>query len=61
MLFAAVHESAFGTKRTIAALQQFGRFWTKADIDQPLLKLCFRPLDLAVDDPSRFREGFGRR
>jgi hypothetical protein len=25
--FAAVHESAIGTKRTIAALQQFVRYW----------------------------------
>ena len=46
---------------TFAAVQQFGRFWTKADIDQPLLKLCFRPLDLAVDDPSRFLKGLGWR
>jgi hypothetical protein len=35
MLFAALHESAFGTKRTIAALQQFVRYWTRADIEQP--------------------------
>ena len=28
MLFAAVHESVIGTKLTIAALQQFGRYWT---------------------------------
>jgi hypothetical protein len=28
MLFAAVHESGYGTKRTIAALQQFVRYWT---------------------------------
>jgi hypothetical protein len=27
VLLAAVHESAFGTKRTIAALQQFVRYW----------------------------------
>jgi hypothetical protein len=27
MLFAAVHESASGTKRTFAALQQFVRYW----------------------------------
>ena len=26
--FAAVHDSANGTKRTIAALQQFVRYWT---------------------------------
>jgi hypothetical protein len=26
-VFAAVHESAYGTKRTIAALQQFVRYW----------------------------------
>jgi hypothetical protein len=31
MLFAAVHESASGTKRTIAALQHFVRYWTRAD------------------------------
>jgi len=28
MLFAAVHESAFGTSRHFAALQKFGRYWT---------------------------------
>jgi hypothetical protein len=33
MLFAAVHESAFGTKRTFAALQQLVRYWTRADIE----------------------------
>src|ERR1039457_6879031 len=27
---------AFGTKRTFAALQQFVRYWTRADIEQPL-------------------------
>jgi hypothetical protein len=26
--FVAVHESAYGTKRTFAALQQFVRYWT---------------------------------
>jgi hypothetical protein len=28
MFFAAVHESGYGTKRTIAALQQFVRYWS---------------------------------
>ena len=31
MLFAAVNEFGFGTKRTIAALQYFVRYWTRAD------------------------------
>jgi hypothetical protein len=48
-----------GTKRTIAALQQFVRYWTRADIDQPLLELVSRSFDLLVDDLSRFVEGFG--
>jgi hypothetical protein len=26
--------STHGTKRTFAASQQFGRYWTRADIDQ---------------------------
>jgi nucleoside-diphosphate-sugar epimerase len=30
--FAAVHESASGTKRTFAAPQHFVRYWTRADI-----------------------------
>jgi hypothetical protein len=32
MLFAAVHWSAIGTKRTFAALQHFVRYWTRADM-----------------------------
>jgi hypothetical protein len=50
--------SAFGTKRTFAA---FVRYWTTADIDQPLFGLFSRAFDLVVDDLSRFRKGFGRR
>jgi hypothetical protein len=61
MRFAAVHESGFGTKRTFAALQQSVRYWTTADIDQPLFGLFSRAFDLVVDDLSRFRKGFGRR
>jgi hypothetical protein len=30
MLFAAVHESAYGTSRTIAATQQFVRYWSNS-------------------------------
>jgi hypothetical protein len=32
MLFAAVHESASGTKRTFAAEHYFVRYWTRADM-----------------------------
>jgi len=33
MLFATVHESVIGTKRTFAAPQHFVRYWTRADMD----------------------------
>jgi hypothetical protein len=50
---------AIGTKRTFGALQHFVRYWTTADIDQPLLELVSRSFDLVVDDLSRFRECLG--
>jgi hypothetical protein len=47
-LFAAVHESVIGTKRTIAALQQFGRYWTNnGQREAPGLN------GSAANDPSR--------
>jgi hypothetical protein len=52
--------SPFGTKRTIAALQQFVRYWTRANIDQPLPELFSRSLNLVVDDLAPFFEGLGR-
>ena len=55
-----MHESAYGTKRTIAAPQHFVRYWTRADNGRPLLGLFSRSFDLVVDDLSRFREGLGR-
>jgi len=60
MLFAAVHEPAFGTSRHFAALQNLSAF-ERADIEQPLLELCFRSFDPVVDDPSRFLKGLGWR
>jgi hypothetical protein len=47
MLFAAVHESASGTKRTIAALQQFVRYWGHSG--QKWILACN---GLSANDPS---------
>src|SRR5450759_2716649 len=46
---------------SFAASQHFVRYWTRANIEQPLLELCFRSFDLVVDDPSRFLKGLGWR
>jgi hypothetical protein len=32
--FAAVHESGSGPSRNVAAMQQFSRFWSEADINR---------------------------
>ena len=48
MLIAAVHESAIGTKRTIAALQQFVRYWTNNGQSRVLVGDC-----LSANNPKR--------
>ena len=52
--------SPYGTQRHFAAPQNLSAF-ERADIEQPLLELCFRSFDLVVDDPSRFLKGLGWR
>jgi hypothetical protein len=58
---AAVHESAFGTKRTFAAPQQFGRYRTRADIGQrdqdEYLAGSRSPSQRDLDDVDRHKAG----
>jgi hypothetical protein len=48
MLFAAVHESAYGTSRHFAAPQRNGRFWGPADVPGRVASIQNN-----VNDPSR--------
>jgi hypothetical protein len=62
MLFAAVHESGIGTKRTFAAPQHFVRYWTRADNGWILARYGLSAYDpkrtLAVHCRNVFDAGF---
>ena len=56
MLFAAVHESAYGTKQTIRPNPSLSAIGVTADIDQPLLTnldLSPRPSQAGIPVPTR--------
>src|SRR5450759_4941010 len=60
VIFASLHESAYGTSRHSRHCNILSAIGIRADNGRPLLGLFSRSFDLVVDDLSRFREGLGR-